>query len=119
MTCVHYGFQRKTVKFPFNYRCLLEQQLAVCQDRWVSENEWNQLYNIVGQATKPLFASVTLLVCVQLQHIDRGRSLYQFVQQHHPELLKSTSTTYSTYMNLLALQFFSYNQKQDSALPRP
>ena len=67
------------VRFPFHYRCLLEQQWAICQDRQVSDNEWEELYNILGETTKPIFPSITMLVCVQLKHIERGRSLFQFI----------------------------------------
>ncbi|CAF1322323.1 unnamed protein product [Adineta steineri] len=102
----------RMIKFPFHYRCILEQQLSICQDRWVIANEWKQLYDIVGETTKPLFASITMLVCVQLKHIERGRSLFQFIQQNHPDLLTSTATTYSTYMNLLALDFFISSGKK-------
>jgi len=102
----------RMVKFPFHYRCVLEQQFSVCQDRWVKTNEWNDLYNIVGQTTKPLFASITMLVCVQLKHIERGRSLYEYIQNYHPNLLTSTLTTYAAYMNLLALDFFTLTGKK-------
>jgi hypothetical protein len=102
----------RMVKFPFHYRCILEQQLSICQDRWVPNNEWNDLYNIIGQSTKPLFASITILVCVQLKHIERGRSLFEYIQQYHPDLLTSTSTTCAAYMNLLALDFFTLNGKK-------
>jgi hypothetical protein len=95
------------VKFPFHYRCLLEQQLSICQDRWVSNNEWKDLYDIIGETTKPLFASITMLVCVQLKHIERGRSLFEFIEKYHPDLLTSTATTYAAYMNLLAIDFFT------------
>jgi len=102
----------RMVKFPFHYRCLLEQQLSVCQDRWVKTNEWNDLYNIIGETTKPLFASITMLICVQLKHIKRGRSLFEYIQNNHPDLLTSTSTTYTAYMNLLALDFFTLTGKK-------
>jgi hypothetical protein len=102
----------RMVKFPFHYRCLLEQQLSVCQDRWVKTNEWNDLYNIIGETTKPLFASITMLICVQLKHIERGRSLFEYIQNYHPDLLTSTSTTYTAYMNLLALDFFTLTGKK-------
>jgi hypothetical protein len=102
----------RMVKFPFHYRCILEQQLSICQDRWVSNNEWNDLYNTIGETAKPLFASITMLVCVQLKHIERGRSLLKFIQEYHPDLLTSTLTTYATYMNLLALNFFSLTGKK-------
>ena len=97
----------RMVQFPFHYRCLLEQQFAICPDRWVSHEEWNELYRIVGGSTKPLFASITMLVCVQLKHIERGRSLFDFVEKCHLDLLTSTSTTYANYMALLATDFFS------------
>ncbi|CAF3770156.1 unnamed protein product, partial [Rotaria sordida] len=97
----------RMVKFPFHYRCILEQQLAICQDRWVSNNEWQELYNVVGETTKPLFASITMLICVQLKHIERGRSLFEFIQKYYPDLLTSTLTTYAAYMNLLSLDFFT------------
>ncbi|CAF4069048.1 unnamed protein product, partial [Rotaria magnacalcarata] len=102
----------RMVKFPFHYRCLLEQQLAICQDRWVTNDEWQELYNIVGETTKPIFGSVTMLVCVQLKHIERGRSLYEFIQGRYPGLLTSTSTTYTAFMNLLALDFFTLSGKK-------
>jgi len=97
----------RMVKFPFHYRCVLEQQLSICQDRWVSHNEWKELYDIIGETTKPLFASITMLVCVQLKHIERGRSLFEFIEKYHPDLLISTATTYAAYMNLLAIDFFT------------
>ena len=100
------------VKFPFHYRCLVEQQLAICPDRWVPGDQWNELYNVIGEQTKPIFASITMLVCVQLKHIERGRSLFQFAQQYYPNLLTSTSTAFATYMNLLALDFFTLNKNQ-------
>jgi len=102
----------RTVKFPFHYRCVIEQQLSICQDRWVSNDEWKELYNIVGEKTKPLFASITMLVCLQIKHIERGRSLFHFIQQYHPDLLTKTATTYSAYMNLLALDFFTLTGKK-------
>jgi hypothetical protein len=102
----------RMVKFPFHYRCVLEQQLSICQDRWVKNNEWNDLYNIIGESTKPLFASITMLVCVQLKHIERGRSLFEYIQQYHPNLLTTTVTTYAAYMNLLALDFFTLSGKK-------
>ncbi|CAF4778360.1 unnamed protein product, partial [Rotaria sp. Silwood1] len=102
----------RMVKFPFHYRCILEQQFAICQDRWISNNEWQELYNIVGDATKPLFASITMLVCVQLKHIERGRSLFEFIQKYYPDLLTSTVTTYAAYMNLLSLDFFTLTEKK-------
>lgn len=102
----------RMVKFPFHYRCLLEQQLAICPDRWVPANEWTDLYNVVGETTKPLFASITMLVCVQLKHVERGRSLLQFCREHHPQLLTSTATTYSAYMTLLSLGFFTVQGKK-------
>lgn len=102
----------RMVKFPFHFRCLLEQQLAICQDRWVSSDEWQELYNIVGETAKPLFASITMLVCVQIKHIERGRSLFDFVQKHYPDLLTSSATACATYMNLLALDFFSLSGKK-------
>jgi hypothetical protein len=97
----------RMVKFPYHYRCVLEQQLGICQDRSVSNSEWNELYNIIGETTKPLFASITMLVCVQLKHIQRGRSLFEFIRDHHPDLLTSTATTLAAYMNLLAIDFFT------------
>lgn len=96
----------RMVKFPFHYRCILEQQFAICSDRWVSTDEWKELYRIIGGSTKPLFASITMLVCAQLKHIERGRSLFDFVEKSHPDLLTSTSTTYATYIALLATDFF-------------
>lgn len=100
----------RMIKFPFHYRCILEQQLSICKDRLVSNNEWKELYNIVGETVKPLFGSITMIVCVQHKHIERGRSLFQFIQQYYPDLL--TSTTYSAYMNLLALDFFTLTGKK-------
>jgi hypothetical protein len=97
----------RMVKFPFHYRCILEEQLSVCQDRWVSNDEWKDLYDIIGETAKPLFGSITMLVCVQLKHIERGRSLFEFIEKYHPDLLTSTSTTYAAYMNLLAVDFFT------------
>jgi len=97
----------RMVKFPFHYRCVLEQQFSICQDRWVSMNEWNDLYHIIGQSTKPVFASITMLVCEQLKHIQRGRSLFEYIEKSHPNLLTTTSTTYAIYMNLLAKDFFN------------
>jgi hypothetical protein len=97
----------RMVKFPFHYRCVLEQQFSICPDRWVPKNEWNDLYQIIGESTKPLFASITMLVCVQLKHIERGRSLLEYIQQNHPDLLTSTVTTYAAYMHLLAIDFFT------------
>lgn len=94
------------VKFPFHYRCVLEQQFAICPDRWVSTDEWKDLHRMLGSATKPLFASITMLVCTQLKHIERGRSLFDFLEKYHPDLLSSTSTTYASYMALLATDFF-------------
>ncbi|CAF3334252.1 unnamed protein product [Rotaria sp. Silwood2] len=102
----------RMVKFPFHYRCILEQQLAIFQDRRVSNDEWQELYNIVGDTTKPLFASITMLVCVQLKHIERGRSLFEFIQKSYPDLLTSTATTCSAYMNLLSLDFFTLAGKK-------
>lgn len=102
----------RMVKFPFHYRCVLEQQLSICQDRCVPNNEWNNLYNIVGETTKPLFASITMLVCGQLKHIQRGQSLFQYIQEYHPDLLTTTSTTYAAYMSLLATDFFSLSGKK-------
>ena len=97
----------RMVKFPFHYRCLLEQQLSVCQDRWVSNDEWKDLHDIIGETAKPLFGSITMLVCVQLKHIERGRSLFEYIEKCHPDLLTTTSTTYAAYMNLLAVDFFT------------
>jgi hypothetical protein len=94
------------VRFPFHYRCIIEQQWAIWPDRWVPKNEWQELYDIIGDMTKPLFASITLLVCVQNKHVERGRSLFQYIEQVHGDLLRTTSTTCATYMNLLALDFF-------------
>lgn len=102
----------RMVKFPFHYRCVLEQQFSICQDRWVSINEWNDLYHVIGQSTKPVFASVTMLVCEQLKHIQRGRSLFEYLEKTHPDLLISTSTTYTSYMNLLATDFFNKIDKK-------
>ncbi|UJR31882.1 hypothetical protein I4U23_019356 [Adineta vaga] len=102
----------RMIKFPFHYRCVLEQQLSICPDRWVSIDEWKNLYDVVGETVKPLFGSVTMLVCVQLKHIERGRSLFQFIQEHHSHLLTSTATIYSAYMNLLALDFFTLKGKK-------
>lgn len=97
----------RMVQYPFHYRCLLEQQFAICTDRWVSHDQWKELHQIIGGSTKPLFASITMLVCVQLKHIERGRSLFDFVEKYHPDLLTSTSTTYASYMSLLATDFFT------------
>ena len=102
----------RMVKFPFHYRCLLEQQLGICSDRLVSTSEWKELYEIVGESTKAVFASVTMLVCDQLEHVQRGQSLFHFIEQTHPELLISTPTTPMTYMNLLAQNFFSITGKK-------
>ncbi|CAF0878057.1 unnamed protein product [Adineta ricciae] len=102
----------RMTKFPFHYRCVLEQQLAICPDRCVSNDEWKDLYNIVGEPVKPLFGSITMLICVQLKHIERGRSLFRFIQEYHPQLLTSSSTTYSTYMSLLALDYFTLKNKK-------
>ena len=41
-----------------------------------------------------------------LKHIERGRSLFEYIQNSHPDLLISTMTTVAAYMNLLALDFF-------------
>lgn len=102
----------RTVKFPFHYRCLLEQQLGICSDRSVSNAEWIDLYEIVGQSTKPVFASITMLVCDQLKHVQRGKSLFHFIEQTHPDLLISTPTTPMIYMNLLGQNFFSITGKK-------
>lgn len=102
----------RLVKFPFHYRCLLEQQLGICSDRTVSNAEWKELYDVVGQSTKPVFASITMLVCDQLKHVQRGKSLFHFIEQTHPDLLTSTPTTPMTYMNLLAQNFFSITGKK-------
>ena len=102
----------RMTKFPFHYRCVLHQQLAICPDRCVSNDEWKDLYNVVGESVKPLFGSITMLICVQLKHIERGRSLFRFIQEHHPQLLTSSSTTYSTYLSLLALDFFTLKNKK-------
>ena len=102
----------RMIKFPFHYRCLLEQQFGICTDRYVSKDEWNHLYDLVGESTKPVFASITMLVCVQLKHIQRGQSLFQFIEQFHPHLLISTPTTPITYMNLLADDFLSISAKK-------
>jgi len=96
----------RMVKFPFHYRCLLEQQLSVCQDHSIDSNQWKDLYQIIGSSTKPLFASITMLVCVQLKHIERARSLWKYLQDSHPELLTTSSTTSATYMQVLAQDFF-------------
>ena len=104
----------RMVKFPFHYRCILEQQFAICPDRWVSTDEWKELYRIIGGSTKPLFASITMLVCTQLKHIERGRSLFDFVEKYHPDLLTATSTTYATYMALLATDFFVQTERKHS-----
>jgi hypothetical protein len=102
----------RMIKFPFHYRCVLEQQWGICADRSVSKEEWDELYRVAGESTKPVFASVTMLVCVQLKHVERGRSLFQYVEQNHPELLKKTPTTYAAYMHLLASDFFTIPGKK-------
>jgi hypothetical protein len=53
-----------------------------------------------------------MLVCVQVKHIERGRSLFHFIEQYHSNLLTTTLTTYSAYMNLLALDFFTSTGKK-------
>ena len=104
----------RMVKFPFHYRCVLEQQWEICSDRAVSKEEWNELYRAVGESTKPVFASVTMLVCAHLKHVERGRSLFHYIEQEHPELLKTTLTTSAAYMHLLASDFFSVPEKKHS-----
>ena len=102
----------RMVRFPFNYRCILEQQLAICPDRWVAGDEWRELYEIIGEGVKPVFASITMLVCVQLKHVERGRSLFEYVEKHHLDLLSSTPMTYAAYMYLLAGEFFAVEGKR-------
>ena len=102
----------RMVRFPFNYRCILEQQLAICPDRWVSGDEWRELYEMIGEGAKPVFASITMLVCVQLKHVERGRSLLDYVERHHLDLLSSTPMTYAAYMHILAGDFFAVAGKK-------
>lgn len=102
----------RMIKFPFHYRCVLEQQWEICADRSVSKEEWDELYRVTGDSTKPVFASVTMLVCVQLKHVERGRSLFHYIEQTHPELLKTTPTTCAAYMHLLATDFFTIPAKK-------
>lgn len=101
------------VQYPFNFRSVLEEQLDICDDRFVSKDEWKQLDEKIGNETKNLFGSITMHTCLKLKHVERGRSLFQYLEENQIDSLKSTVTTCANYLNLLSLNFFSETRQFD------
>ena len=109
----------RMIEYPFHYRTLLEQQWEICTDRSVPAEQWKELYEKISKETKSVFGSITMYVCLKFKHVNRGRSLFDFIEKNHSESLNSSITTVTSYMELLANEFFMQPKLNDGKKQSP